>query len=249
MWFTLLLTLALAVVVVYLIGRQRRIVRDHQWGLLYRDGRLARTLDAGAYWLQPLRDELEVVDRRSVTLIVGGQEVASADNIGVKASAVVIYQVVDAVLATRSVQDYQAELYARTQLVMRDEIAARTLDALLGTRRDLSESLTTTLAPAAEALGLRLHEVAVRDIMVANDLKRAYHEVVKARKGGEASLERARGETAALRNLANASRLLRDNPELLSLRALQAIESSRGNTFTLPDLRPPSGGDEPEEAS
>ena len=74
--------------------------------------------------------------------------------------------------------------------------------------------------------------------MLANDLKRAFHEILKARKKGEAALERSRAETAALRNLANATRLLRDNPELLTLRVVAAIERSQGNTFQLPELRP-----------
>ncbi len=43
-------------------------------------------------------------------------------------------------------------------------------------------------------------------------------------------MERARGESAALRNLANAARLLENNPALLQLRMLQALGGSSGNT-------------------
>ncbi len=46
-------------------------------------------------------------------------------------------------------------------------------------------------------------------------------------------LERARGESAALRNLANAARMLDENPSLLQLRALQALADSSGNTLVL----------------
>ena len=42
-------------------------------------------------------------------------------------------------------------------------------------------------------------------------------------KEGQAALERARGETAALRNLANAARMLENNPALQNLRWLQTI--------------------------
>jgi hypothetical protein len=44
---------------------------------------------------------------------------------------------------------------------------------------------------------------------------------------GRAALERARGESAALRNLANAARVLEGNPELLNLRLLQSITSAQ----------------------
>jgi hypothetical protein len=61
--------------------------------------------------------------------------------------------------------------------------------------------------------------------------------VLAARKEGEAALERARSETAALRGLANAGRTLADNPGLLQLRILQELGASSGNTvvFGAPD--------------
>jgi hypothetical protein len=55
--------------------------------------------------------------------------------------------------------------------------------------------------------------------------------VIAARKAGEAALERARAETAALRALANAGRMLDDSPGVLQLRILQEIGDSSGNTI------------------
>jgi regulator of protease activity HflC (stomatin/prohibitin superfamily) len=85
----------------------------------------------------------------------------------------------------------------------------------------------------AATLGLRLLEIEVRDLMLPGDLKRAFAQSITAQKESLASLERARGETASLRSLANAARLMREHPGLLQLRAIQAIESSKGNTITL----------------
>jgi len=69
---------------------------------------------------------------------------------------------------------------------------------------------------------------------------------VTARKEGEAALERARAETASLRNLANAGRMVEDNPGLLQLRMLQQLASSPGSSVVLsmPDgtAGPPNGG-------
>jgi hypothetical protein len=49
-------------------------------------------------------------------------------------------------------------------------------------------------------------------IMFPGDLKRTMAKVMQARKEGQAALEKARGETAALRNLANAARLMEGIP-------------------------------------
>jgi hypothetical protein len=53
--------------------------------------------------------------------------------------------------------------------------------------------------------------------MFPAELKRAFGEVLKAKQEGQAALERARGESAALRNLANAARVLEGNPALSQL--------------------------------
>ena len=52
---------------------------------------------------------------------------------------------------------------------------------------------------------------------------------------GQAALERARGESAALRNLANAAKLLEGNPGLLNLRLMQSLSAAQmaGNTLVL----------------
>ena len=57
-------------------------------------------------------------------------------------------------------------------------------------------------------------------------------EAATARAHGLAALERARGEVAATRALANAARMLTDNPGLLQLRTLQAVETG-GATVVL----------------
>ena len=72
--------------------------------------------------------------------------------------------------------------------------------------------------------------------MFPADLKRSFAEVTRAKKEGEAALEKARGESAALRNLANAAKLLEKNPMLLRLRALASIDAAGktvGNTLVL----------------
>ena len=112
-------------------------------------------------------------------------------------------------------------------------MAERDLASLLEQRGELDRVLTEAVEPQAGPLGLTLRAIAVRDFIVPGELKRAVADIVSARLAGQAALERARGETAALRNLANAARQVADNPALLQLRLLQQIEASTGNTFVV----------------
>ena len=59
---------------------------------------------------------------------------------------------------------------------------------------------------------------------------KAWNESIWARPGFGARnrIERARGEQASLRALANAARLMKDNPALANLRFLQTLEQAPG---------------------
>jgi regulator of protease activity HflC (stomatin/prohibitin superfamily) len=78
-----------------------------------------------------------------------------------------------------------------------------------------------------------VHEVQVRDFMMAGNLKNAFADVVIARQKGLAALEKARGETAAVRSLANSAQLMEKHPGIMQLRLLQAVENSAGNRVVI----------------
>jgi len=75
-------------------------------------------------------------------------------------------------------------------------------------------------------------QIALRDLMVPAELRRAAAEVATARAQGQAALERARAEVAATRALGNAARMVAEQPALLQLRTLQAVEAG-GATVVL----------------
>ncbi len=79
------------------------------------------------------------------------------------------------------------------------------------------------------------------DLTLPGELKKIFSQVVRARQEGLAALEKARGETAALRSLANAAGMVQQNPVLLQLRLLQVLEQQPGHTVvfgTPPGLLP-----------
>jgi len=61
------------------------------------------------------------------------------------------------------------------------------------------------------------------------------YQQMKAKQEGQAALERARGESASLRNLANAARVLEGNPALMNMRWMQSLTTAQnaGNTLVV----------------
>jgi regulator of protease activity HflC (stomatin/prohibitin superfamily) len=214
-------------------------VYEFERGLRYRRGRFVGVLEPGVYWVTRRYGRISKVDVRPYYLVVPGQELLSLDGVGLKVSLAANIQVVDAEAALNKVQDYRAAVYAVLQLACRDLISAMKIDDLLTSRPQLSTSLMErSVAPIAE-MGVKLVSAEVRDLMLPGDLKRVFAQEVQARKEGLAALERARGETAALRSLANAARMVQDNPALLQLRLLQTLGASSGNTVVVGS---PEGG-------
>jgi hypothetical protein len=78
--------------------------------------------------------------------------------------------------------------------------------------------------------------------MFPGSLKEAFSQTARAKQEAQAALERARGESAALRNLANAARMLEGNPNLFQLRLLQAASDAEKIVLTVsPPAADPKG--------
>lgn len=215
-------------------------VREWERVLVYRDGRFVAALGAGRHRVRRRRRELVPFDLRTRLIPVPGQELLTSDGLSVKVSLLARLRVEDPRLAHERVQSADAEIYMALQVALRAEVAAHTLDELMAGRDSLGDRVAESARATGTAVGLALEGVAVRDVMVAAELRQAAARVVTARQEGLASLERARGEVAALRAMANAAKLAHDHPALLALRTLRAIESGGATVVLRQDQAQPS---------
>ncbi|RYG25182.1 slipin family protein [bacterium] len=206
-------------------------VKEHEVALRYHNGRVVAVLGPGKHFVG--RDTLLRVDTRSRIVAVPMQEFPTCEGLSVRISLHLEYRVADARKAVESTQDFEKAAYAEAQLVLRDAVSERTIEEILEGRRTLQELLTSSAEARFGALGLGLIRLAVRDLALPADIRKVATQVEMARREGLASLERARGEGAALRSLANSARLLDRNPALLALRAIQGMERSPGSTVVL----------------
>jgi regulator of protease activity HflC (stomatin/prohibitin superfamily) len=216
-----------------LASRAKITVFDWQSALLYHHGVFKRTLGPGRHSFFVPQHSWIVFDRRPQFLTVPGQEVLTRDALGLKITLVAEYQIESPAQLMRSFAlASQAEaanaIYPLIQLPIREAAATYTLDEILQNRDALPELVRAAAVERLSNAGVKLTKVAVRDIMIAKELRDAYAASAVAQKMAAATLERARGEVAAMRALGNAARMAQGNPELMQLRALQAMQSSDG---------------------
>ena len=227
----LLLVLLVALVVRQFVGVVT--VHDYERGLRYRGGRFSGLVDPGTHFVIKPFSEIRLLDGRPSFMTIEGQEVLTSDGVPLKVSLAARYVVGDPVAAVTGDQSFLRALHLELQLGLREVVSAGTVDEVLAARASIGPAVVERVASDLARLGVELLSVDVRDLMVSGELKRAFAAVVVARKEGEATLEKVRAETAALRNLANAGRLVEDNPGVLQLRMLQQLGSSTGNTVML----------------
>jgi regulator of protease activity HflC (stomatin/prohibitin superfamily) len=237
----ILIVIVLAIVGVVIIAavtkefRRAFLVPEGYAGLLYHKGKFVHVLNAGRHIRWGRHFTLEAQDIRKAALVVAGQEILTADNVGLKLSLLVTYQVVDPAKAAHETQNWHGDLYNAAQVSLRTVVSAVAVEALLNQRLEIGAQLLARMQPEAAKIGITVHSVEVKDVMFPAELKRAFAEVLKSKQEGQAALERARGESAALRNLANAAKLLEGNPALMNLRLMQSLSAAQmaGNTLVL----------------
>src|SRR5258706_2124411 len=111
--------------------RRAFLVPEGCAGLLYNRGKFVKVLGAGRHIRWGRHFTLDAQDIRKTSLLVAGQEVLTADNVGLKISLLVTYQVTDPAKAAHETQHWQGDLYNAAQLALRTDVGGITVEALL----------------------------------------------------------------------------------------------------------------------
>ncbi|MBL8798163.1 MAG: slipin family protein [Planctomycetia bacterium] len=217
------------------------VVREYERGLFYREGKFVELLPPGRYvhWTWE-HCQVERVDLREVSQTIEGQEILTADRLGVRVTLIAQFKVVDPVLARHAVGDHAAQLYQDLQLTLRDTITGRTLDELLMDRALLAGKIQEDVAPRAARYGVGLMRVGVKDLILPGPVRALFLQEMEAEQKGRASLVAARHELAAARARANTAKLLQENPHLIRLQELETLAqlaSKSGNVLIIPGMQ------------
>ncbi len=201
-------------------------VDDGETGLLFVDGKLVEQLPAGSYgfWKVDRPVRVKVVEQRRQAMEVSGQEILTKDKVSLRINLAATYRIVDPVKAVTADGDFVASLYRELQFALRQAISADTLDVLLSNKSNLDNQVFESARTQTDAFGVVLESVGVKDIILPGDMKDLMNQVVEAEKAAQANVIKRREETAATRSLLNTAKLMADNPTLMRLKELEALE-------------------------
>jgi regulator of protease activity HflC (stomatin/prohibitin superfamily) len=202
------------------------IVPVESAGLVFVDGKLARTLAPGAYafWNFQKNVSAEMIELRVQSVEVGGQELLTRDKVSLRVNLAASMHVTDPVAARTKVAKYGDYLYRELQYGLRKAIAAKTLDELLGDKASLDADIFGYVRGRVNELGVEVLGVGVKDVILPGEMKEILNSVVQAEKAAQANVIRRREEANATRSLLNTAKLIEESPVLMRLKELEALE-------------------------
>jgi regulator of protease activity HflC (stomatin/prohibitin superfamily) len=210
----------------------RAVVREHERGLHYVQGRLLQVLAPGRYalWTHPEAEiTVAVVDMRRQQVALAGQELMTRDKVTLRLTLTVEYAVEDPSLMTHAVQEPRDAIYLLVQLAAREYLAGVTLDELLEGRDALTRFLEEQTVAKAARFGVRIERLGVKDVVLPGEMKTLLNRVIEAEKQAAANVILRREETAAVRSLANNARVMADHPIMLRLKEIEAMKDMAAN--------------------
>ena len=195
-------------------------------GVLYVDGVLQAPLQPGlhVWWQFGKSYRSEILDLRLQTLEISGQEILSKDKVSLRVNLSAGYRILDPLQAISGLKDIEGFLYKELQFGLRAAVGTQRLDQLLEDKEAIDTRVREYIHAKAEAYGIVIDSVGVKDIILPGDMKTILCQVVEAEKSAQANVIRRREETAATRSMLNTAKVMENNPVALRLKELEVLE-------------------------
>lgn len=215
----------LAFVVVFALSATFKVVKEYERGVKFTLGQFEAVLEPGLRTVIPFVQSWERVDMRVKAVDVPRQESITRDNVTVEIDAVIYYRVRDAKKAILEVERYMYAVQQLAQTTMRNIVGEVDLDALLAERERISKQIREVIDEASDPWGIEVQSVELKDIILAEDMKRVIARQAEAERERRAVTIQAEGELEAAQNMADAAKTLSSQEGALHLRTLQTLNS------------------------
>lgn len=201
-------------------------IESYETGLLYIEKKYVKSLDPGNYffWKGNKSVNIQKIDLRQKQLEISGQEIMTKDKVNLRLNFICQYRVNDPIKLIHEKCDYEVQLYAKMQLLLREYIGTLTFDEILDKKEEINNFILTKLKSESESDGYDIIFSGIKDVILPGDIKEIINEVLVAEKKAQANVIMRREETASTRSLLNTAKLMENNEILLKLKELEYTE-------------------------
>ena len=238
--------------------RQVISVRPNQVGYLYKKNKFQKRLAPGIYKYFDFYKEIDVaiIPTISKLITITNQEVLTKDNISLRISYIVNYQITESDIFVSKFNlftgnsnsiyfdfIYQAEsvIHNLSQVYLREEIANIESQEINERRNEVLNSIPEALQNKLNDYGISIDQLIIKDISFPKMIQQLFAQQLEAKIRSKLDLENARTTVATARALRNASELMKNNENIKFIQYLETITkiAAQGkHTFILGDIQP-----------
>jgi regulator of protease activity HflC (stomatin/prohibitin superfamily) len=235
---TLIVLGILVVVILVVAAASVRVVQEYERGVIFRLGRvLDEAKGPGLFFIIPIIDRMVKVNLQIVTLDVPPQDVITKDNVTLRVSAVVYFQVFQPIKAVVEAQNYLFATSQIAQTTLRAILSKVDLDDILTERDRLNSDLQKIIDDLTEPWGVKVSLVEIKDVDLPTEMQRAMAKQAEAERERRAKIINAEGEWQASERLAQAAAVIARHPIAYQLRYLQTVtevSAEKNSTLVIP---------------
>ncbi|HEY1112087.1 MAG TPA: slipin family protein [Chitinophagaceae bacterium] len=232
-------TIVIVLLGLIILGNAVRILREYERGVIFRLGRMVGVKGPGLILLIPIIDKMVKVSLRTVVMDVPPQDIITQDNVSVKVNAVVYFRVLYPNKAVVEVENFMFATSQISQTTLRSVLGQSELDDLLSQRDKINQKLQQIIDSHTDPWGIKVSNVEVKQIDLPQEMQRAMARQAEAERERRSKVISAEGEFQASQRLADAARVLAEQPSAITLRYLQtlreiAVENNSTTIFPVP---------------
>lgn len=201
-------------------------IQPGELGILFYDNKMVKELPTGTYyyWMYS-RDVLcRIVDLKAKELEISGQEILTADRIGIRVNLMCTYRITNPKQMMETIKNLESQVYSCVQLVIREYIGRCRLDELLEQKEEISGFIFERLTAVQERYCIEFLNAGIKDIILPGEIRDIMNTVLVAERKAQANVITRREEVASTRSLLNTAKLMDENQTLYKLKELECLE-------------------------
>ncbi|MEY2978064.1 MAG: SPFH domain-containing protein [Prochlorotrichaceae cyanobacterium] len=188
----------LVIAIVAYVAGSMKIINEGDAALVERFGRFRRILNPGLNFTIPVIDTIIIDTTREQVFDVPAQDAITADDVYLKADAVVFWRITNLRLVHYEVDDIKAAIESIVLTALRDQIGHMALDKIIVSREEISKKLLRKLDEVTESWGVKVTRVEVKDIKPSEEVLKSLDKIRTADSEKQAAVSVAQGKQEAM---------------------------------------------------
>lgn len=222
------------------INPYKRVVQGYR-GIVTRFGTVTRILSSGLHYVNPISENLYLVNTKLNVKKLTSQDILTKDNLAIKIDGAVYYRIQnnpkDIVMSQLGIQNVDAAVNELSHSVLRLVFGQHTLQEALEKRREFAAEIRNILDQQATRWGILIEDIQINDVVIPKHIQDLLSTSAVAMREGEAEIIMAKARVQSAQLMREAADQL-NTPAAMQMRVLETYkvlaESKNSKIIFLP---------------